>query len=304
AYTDAAGRSPSDTLTADLGGQTIVSGVHRGDTFGLTGTLTLDAQGDPNAVFIFQAASTLTTASGSHVALINGASPCNVFWQVGSSATLGTTSVFVGTILALTSVTAQTGASVTGRLLASNGAVTLDTNTVTRPEGCAGSTRVSSTITADAPVQGLFNLRARLTQTTGGAPIVGRMVVMSTSAGPIGNALTDADGVATFSGLGAAAQIILENGYTASFSGDDQFLASSARPTLLNGATGSSVQSAVPIPASGPAPTTVSQTTLPVRPSGRLPATGDVSHLRSWGLLLLAMGGGISLGLSALRRRE
>jgi len=105
--------------------------VYTGGTLGLTGTVTLDAQGDPNAVFIFQSASTLITASSSVVALINGASACNVFWQVGSSATLGTNSTFVGTILALTSIAATTGVTIDGRLLARNGEVTLDTNTIT-----------------------------------------------------------------------------------------------------------------------------------------------------------------------------
>ena len=143
AYNDAAGRSPTSAITADLGGRTLVAGVYRGTTLGLTGTLTLDAQGDQSAVFVFQAGSTLITASNSGVALINGAQACNVFWQVGSSATLGTGTVFVGSILALTSVTADTGASVAGRLLARNGAVTLDSNTVTA-SACATPTPTSS----------------------------------------------------------------------------------------------------------------------------------------------------------------
>ena len=146
AYIDAAGRTTTATVTADLGGQTLVSGVYTGVTLGLTGTVTLDAQGDPNAVFIFQTASTLITASGSVVALTNGANPCNVFWQVTSSATLGTNSAFVGTILALTSVTATTTASVNGRLLARNGAVTLDSNTITN--SCATATPTTTTTTA------------------------------------------------------------------------------------------------------------------------------------------------------------
>jgi Ice-binding-like len=102
----------------------------------LTGTLTLNDQGNPDAEFVFQIGSTLTTASGSSVVTINsGDSPgCNVFWQVGSSATLGTTTAFEGNILALTSITADTGATVLdGRLLARNGAVTLDSNTITVP---------------------------------------------------------------------------------------------------------------------------------------------------------------------------
>jgi type VI secretion system secreted protein VgrG len=97
----------------------------------LTGTLTLNALGDPNAVFVFQIGSTLTTASGSSVVVINGGSKCNVFWQVGSSATLGTSTKLAGSILALTSITLNTSASVSGQTLARNGAVTLDTNIVT-----------------------------------------------------------------------------------------------------------------------------------------------------------------------------
>jgi len=148
AYNDAAGRSTTATVTADLGGQTLVSGVYTGGTLGLTGTVTLDAQGDPNAVFIFQAASTLITASSSVVALTNGADACNVYWQVGSSATLGTNSTFVGTVLALTSVAATTSATINGRLLARNGEVTLDSNVITNST-CA--TPAPTTTTTQAP---------------------------------------------------------------------------------------------------------------------------------------------------------
>ena len=147
AYNDAAGRATTGAVTADLAGQTLVSGVYTGGALALTGALTLDAQGDPNAVFVFQAASTLITASASSVILINGAAPCNVFWQVGSSATLGTNSMFIGTVLALTSVAAGTGATVQGRLLARNGAVTLDNNTVT-PANCAAPAATTTTSSA------------------------------------------------------------------------------------------------------------------------------------------------------------
>jgi type VI secretion system secreted protein VgrG len=131
AYDDAAGRTPAITVPTELGGSTLTEGVYRSTSggLGITGTLILDAQDDPEAVWIFQSDSTLITASGSKVELINGADACNVFWQVTSSATLGTSSTFVGTVLALTSITATTSATVEGRLLARNGAVTLDTNT-------------------------------------------------------------------------------------------------------------------------------------------------------------------------------
>jgi subtilisin family serine protease len=135
AYDDAAEQTPATPLAASiLGGLTLTPGVYSGGALDLTGTLTLDAQGDPGAVFIFQAASTLITASASQVKLVNGASPCNVFWKVGSSATLGTTTSFQGTIFALTSITLNTGATVVGRMLARNGAVTLDSNTLNAPE--------------------------------------------------------------------------------------------------------------------------------------------------------------------------
>ena len=133
AYDDAAGRTPFNTIPIELGGSTLDPGVYVSEDgdFQITGTLTLNAHGDPNAVFIFKSASTLITASGSNVRLINGARFCRVFWQVTSSATLGTNSHFVGHIFALTSISAQTGATVQGQLLARNGAVTLDANTIT-----------------------------------------------------------------------------------------------------------------------------------------------------------------------------
>ncbi|MBA2390645.1 MAG: DUF3494 domain-containing protein, partial [Geodermatophilaceae bacterium] len=139
AYNDAAGR-PSTAVATELGGRTLFGGVYSNSTeLGLTGTVTLDAQNDPSSVWIFQAGSTLITASNSTVALTNGADPCNVFWQVGSSATLGTGTDFVGTILALTSITVQTGTTVEGRALARNGAVTLDNNVFNLPT-CAPPT--------------------------------------------------------------------------------------------------------------------------------------------------------------------
>lgn len=146
AWVDAAGRGPASAVAADIGGRTLKPGVysHASGMF-LTGTVTLDAQNDPKAVFIFQAGSTLITASSSRVRLLNGAQPCNVYWQVGSSATLGTNTDFVGTVMALTSVSLKTGADVEGRVLARNGAVTLDTNTISLPR-CNESPIPGSTI--------------------------------------------------------------------------------------------------------------------------------------------------------------
>jgi uncharacterized repeat protein (TIGR01451 family) len=132
AYDNATARPVSATIATELGGTTQTPGVYdsAAGTFGIDGTLTLDAQGDPDAVFIFEAATTLTTGSASNVLLINGAQAANVFWVVGTSATLGASSALPGNILALASITATTGATIDGRALAVNGAVTLDTNTI------------------------------------------------------------------------------------------------------------------------------------------------------------------------------
>jgi len=134
AYNDAAGAPSTATISADLAGRTLTPGVYTSaSSLGLSGDLTLNAQGDSNAVFVFQAGSKLTVGSGSRVLLTGGAQACNVFWQVGSSATIGTSSAFAGNILALTSISLTTGATLSGRALARNGAVTLDTNTITKP---------------------------------------------------------------------------------------------------------------------------------------------------------------------------
>jgi hypothetical protein len=116
----------------------LLGGVYASPTFGLTGTLTLDSGGNPDATFVFKAGSTLITEANSRVLLI-GVDPCHVVWQVGSSATFKTGTSFVGDVLAHTSITAQSQATFRGRLLAMNGAVTLDTNTITR-SSCATAT--------------------------------------------------------------------------------------------------------------------------------------------------------------------
>jgi hypothetical protein len=148
AYNAAASEGPTSPIVADLGGQQLTPGVYdSASSIGLTGALTLNAGGDPNAVFVFKAdTSTLTTATASSVNLINGAQACNVFWQVGSSATLGSASRFVGTILAMQSITVTTGVTISGRVLARNGAVTLDSDTISTP-ACLTATSVTTTTT-------------------------------------------------------------------------------------------------------------------------------------------------------------
>jgi hypothetical protein len=138
AYNEAASRPTTLNVTGENvgGGRTLTRGVYTASSsMGLTGALTLDAEGDRDAEFVFQAGTTLTTGSAATVLLVNGAQACNVFWQVGSSATVGTGTQFIGTIMADQSVTVQNGATIQGRALASVGAVTLNNNVFTRP-GC------------------------------------------------------------------------------------------------------------------------------------------------------------------------
>jgi hypothetical protein len=130
AYNDAAGRTPVTSVPAELGGTTLFPGVYASGPLAITGTVTLDARNASDAVFVLQA-DTLTTAVNSTVVLTNGANACNVFWQVTRPASLGKNSVFAGTILALTSIAAGTGATIDGRLLAPNGTVKLHHDTIT-----------------------------------------------------------------------------------------------------------------------------------------------------------------------------
>jgi hypothetical protein len=179
AYNDAAGRTPATTIATELGGQVLKAGVYNSTagTFGVTGTLTLDAEGDAGAVFIFQAASTLITAPGSSVVLTNGATACNVFWQVGSSATLETTTSFKGTIMALTSIALKTGATLQGRALARNGAVTLDTNVISSA-ACAPPTAPTipnTSLGAENPLAASLSLTLSLI-------LIGTLLVMMSTA--------------------------------------------------------------------------------------------------------------------------
>jgi Ice-binding-like/Bacterial Ig domain len=197
AYNDAAGRPSTSTISANLAGSTLTSGVYTSaSSLGLSGDLTLDGQGDPNAVFVFQAGSTLTVGSSSHVLFVGGARACNVFWQVGSSATVGSGSAFAGNILALTSISMTTGATLHGRALARNGAVTLDTNTITKATCAtppAGSTPPSasgtSATTTGGPVtvslHGSDAAGAPLTFVITGAPAHGTLGPIDQRAGTV-----------------------------------------------------------------------------------------------------------------------
>jgi Ice-binding-like len=187
AYDNAHGRPVNETTTSELGGLTLQGGVFHGPSkspLQITGPLVLDGAGNNNSVFIFQTDSTLITASASTVSLINGAQECNVFWQVGSSATLGTGSVFAGNILALSDISVTTGVTVHGRALARN-AVTLDNDVFTSPtcntaggSGGGGDTAAAGTTGGGVPAAGTPGSG---TPTAGGTPDTG---IGLTSAGP------------------------------------------------------------------------------------------------------------------------
>lgn len=183
AYDNAAGRTPIQTISSELGGTTLKPGVYNSTdgSFQITGILTLDGNNETDPVFIFQTESTLITAADSSVSLINGAVYCRTFWQVGSSATLGSYSGFVGHIFALTSITAETGASVQGQLLARNGAVTLDSNDIMNGF-CAAAVTPSPTETPTAaPTE---TPTAAATETPTAVPTVAAAVETSAQATP------------------------------------------------------------------------------------------------------------------------
>jgi type VI secretion system secreted protein VgrG len=170
AYNDLASWRTTRSLTGqDLGGKTLTPGVYTfSSSAQLTGTLTLSG----NGIFIFRTGSTLTTASNSHVLVTNGANGCGVYWKVGSSATLGSGTQFKGTIIALTSITMVTGATILpGRALARNGAVTLDSNRISMPAGgCSATGTTSSATTSTGTTSTATSGTATLAQTGGGVP--------------------------------------------------------------------------------------------------------------------------------------
>ncbi len=173
AYDNAAGRPINATTTSELGGLILGPGVYSGPSkspLQITGPLVLDGQGDPNAVFIFQTYSTLVTASSSTVSVVNGASECNVFWQVLSSATLGTGSVFTGNIMALQSITVNTGVTVHGRALARNGATTLDNDVFTSPSCVPSSAPSPRTTPTGSPSETPSGTPSQVVPPTGAAP--------------------------------------------------------------------------------------------------------------------------------------
>lgn len=187
----------TDLTGQTLGARTLTPGVYCFDSSAqLTGTLILDAQNNPNAVFIFKIGTTLTTASLSSISVINGGSSCNVFFQVGSSATLGTDTSFQGNILARTSITLNTGADLDGRALALDGAVTLNTNNISE----CGSI---------APTAAMVNVGGRVT-TVRGRGISRALITMTDGAGVFRKTYTSNSGSYNFADVEVGQTLILD----------------------------------------------------------------------------------------------
>jgi hypothetical protein len=203
AYDQAFASGPATSVATELGGHTFTPGVYHSATLGITGALTLDTQGDPQAVFVFQTDSTLITASASSVVVLGGSTACNVFWQVGSSATFGSDSSLVGSVLADTSISAGDGATFLGRLLARGGAVTLQHNTITA-SSCAASVAAAeaateATTAAAAAATGGSSADASSTGTGTG---VASPVTPTTTPGRTTTATTTRPAAGTATGVG------------------------------------------------------------------------------------------------------
>jgi len=237
AYNDLAGRTAGAvTVAADLGGQTLTPGLYQ-STSSLaisSGDLILDAQGDTNAVFIFQVGSTLTTTADRQVILSGGAQAAKIFWQVGSSATLGTNSIFQGTILADQSITLMTGATLEGRALARTGAVTLDGNIIGL--GIAADTTaptVSATVPANAAAGVATNAQIAFTFSEPMDPST-----ISTTTFTLKEGATPVAGTVSYTGLTAiftpAANLAPLTVYTATITTGAQDLAGNALTTDIS----------------------------------------------------------------------
>lgn len=231
AYVNLTGQMCNTELTGqDLGGLTLTAGVYCfSSSAQLTGVLTLDAQGDPAAVFIFQVGSALTTASNSKVVVINGGSNCNTFWQIGSSATLGTTTSFAGNILALTSISLNTNATINGRVLARNGSVTLQSNSAAVCSAACPAITLSPTRLPAATVGVTYS--QTITASGGAAPYA---FTVTSGALPAGLSLSSAgllSGTATNAGS-------FSFGVTAAASGvctGEQAITVTVSPTTVSG---------------------------------------------------------------------
>jgi len=193
----AASLTPTSSGLANLTGMSLSPGVYEGGALSIDGAGSLTLAGSATSVWVFTASSTLVTGSASEIVLTGGASACNVFWLVGSSATLGTGSDFVGTIMAVDSITATSGSDIVGRLLAATSAVTLDTTDIVKPSGCAAPGSIVSTvpptITSGTPSTATLDSPYAFAVTASGTPDAGFAITAGTL--PAGLALDGTTGL-------------------------------------------------------------------------------------------------------------
>ena len=311
AYNTLAGRACGTTISGDLGGRTLTPGVYcSASSMGLTGTLTLDAQGNRNAEFIFQLGSSLTTASASQVRLINSGQSCNVFWQIGSSATLGTGSSFAGNILASSSVTMTTGTSNSGRVIGFNGAVTLDGSNVTVCSLAANNMPISksfnpTTINANGvSILTVVLSNPNATVATLTAPLVDTLPTGVSIANPASASTTCGGGVLPAAPAGGRS-VTLPTGATIPASGSCQVsvnVTSATVGTYLNTIPAGALITTNGTNAS-PAIATLNVLAAVVIPVTPPVAAASVPTLSTWALLLSIM---LLMGVAAvaLRRRS
>jgi hypothetical protein len=285
AYNVAASLDPTLTGLGELNGLSLVPGVYSGGALELSNNGALTLAGSADSVWVFQASSTLTIGSDSDVIITGGASACNVFWQVASSASIGVGAAFQGTVLAQESITATTSATVDGRLLARGGAVTLDDNRITVDTGCTtpGTVTEAPTITSPAPAGATVGTPYSHTVTATGTPTP----VYAVTAGTLPAGLTLDVTTGVISG-------------TPTTPGSSQFTV-----TASNGVTPdtSATYTVTTVPAAvAPVPPVDSPT--PDTGPTELAATGsDASAPIAGAALLLLAGIGLTAAVSIRRRR-
>ncbi|MDQ2950513.1 MAG: ice-binding family protein [Acidobacteriota bacterium] len=287
AYNDAAGRVIPAIVAGDLGGLTLPPGLYKStSTLGITGVLRLDGQGNVNSVFIFQVGSALTTASGSQIVLQGGAQAANIFWQVGSSATLGTNSIFNGSILAQASISLATGAALNGRALARTAAVTLDSNTIVNPgPPTTALPPPALTVTCPSSVAQVGVAYNSILVATGGTP---PYAFSTTTALPAGLILNPATGAIFGTPIAAG---------TTNFAANSADSASGAATRLCSIVTAAAI---LPVPTLnvtcpvGPAQVGVAYNSLLVATGGSPPYSFSTTGLLPAGLVLNATTGAVT----------